>query len=421
MATSTLAPIAIVGGGPCGLTLARLLQIAGIDYVVFERDESPNSTIRSQGGTLDIHDGSGQEALRRAGLHDQFKSLARYDATTMTFMDFRGEFRASFGDDDDGADRPEIDRQQLRQMLLDSIPTNRIHWGKTVDTIERKENEHQQGAHAWALNFRDGSSESGFRLIVGADGAWSKIRPLITDAKPEYSGKMFIEGRISPGNPQYESVQKMAGKGTAMVMSARSTLAVQQMSDASYRMYMGVVAPETLTRPGGDADPKDMDKARKTMLGPGGFYANWTQELRALIEAAEYPWRPWPLYRLDKELFSSKAGDSVYDWKRAPGVVLLGDAAHLATPNGEGVNQAMYDSLVLFDKIMAEVGDGKEGSYDQESDAAALERAIVAYETEMRPRAYQHIQSSIDMEVWMYADNGAQQMIEMFNSMHGES
>ncbi|KAF4969431.1 hypothetical protein FSARC_3362 [Fusarium sarcochroum] len=422
MASSILAPIAIVGGGPCGLTLARLFETAGIDYVVFERDGSPISTIRGQGGTLDIHEGTGQDALRRAGLHDQFKSLARYDATTMTFMDSHGEFRASFGDDEHGGDRPEIDRQQLRQMLLNSLPADRIRWGKTIDTVERKGNDHQQGAHAWTLNFRDGSTENGFRLIVGADGAWSKIRALITDAKPNYSGKMFIEGRISPGNSQYESVQQMAGKGTAMVMSAKATLAVQQMSDASYRMYMGVVAPESLTRPGGDADPNDMDKARKTMLGPGGFYADWTQNLRALIEASEDPWRPWPLYRLNKELFSSEAEHGGHErWKRAPGVVLLGDAAHLATPNGEGVNQAMYDSLVLFDQILAEVANDEGGSYDLESDAAALERAIVAYETEMRPRAYQHIQSSIDMETWMYADNGAQQMIEMFNSAHEES
>ncbi|KAM0487996.1 hypothetical protein ACHAP7_001815 [Fusarium lateritium] len=424
MSSSTFPPIAIIGGGPCGLTLARLLETASINYVVFERDASPTSTLRSQGGTLDIHEGTGQEALRRAGLHSQFKSLARCDATMMTLMDSRGELRASFGDDN-GDERPEIDRQQLRQILLDSIPAERIRWGKILDTVERKE-EHREGAHAWTLNFRDGSTESGFRLIVGADGAWSKIRPLITDAKPVYAGKAFLEGRISPGNSQYKSAQQMAGKGTAMVMSAKSTLAVQQMSDASYRVYLGILAPESLTQPGGDADPNDMDKARKTMLGAGGFYTGWTKDLRELIEASEGPWRPWPLYRHDKDLFSSEAtsNDSKNEqsgqhrWKRVPGMVLLGDAAHLATPNGEGVNQAMYDSLVLFDQIMSEVGALQGGAYDWETDAAALEQAIVTYETEMRPRAYEHIQSSIDMETMMYADDGAQQMIELFKGFH---
>ncbi|KAF5581064.1 tetracycline resistance [Fusarium pseudoanthophilum] len=419
MRVSTVPPIAIIGGGPCGLMLARLLQTASLNYVVFERDDSPTSTLRSQGGTLDIHRDSGQEALRRAGLHEQFKSLARYDATTMTLMDFQGKNRASFGDDD-GGDRPEIDRQQLRQLLLSSLPADRIRWGKTLEAVNQKE---KGDARDLNLKFRDGTNESGFRLIVGADGAWSKVRSLVTDAKPIYSGKSFIEGRISPDNSRYELAQQIAGKGTAMAMSAKSTLAVQQLSDASYRIYMGVVASESLTRPGGDADPKDMDKARKTMLGPGGFYENWTQDLRRLIEASEGPWRPWPLYRLDKTLFSPNDED-VHNgrsrWKRVPGVVLLGDAAHLATPNGEGVNQAMYDALVLFDQIIAETG-ALEGSYDQKADAEALERAIVAYEKEMRPRAYEHIQSSIDMEDMMYADDGAQRMIEAFKSAHGEN
>ncbi|KAF9775224.1 hypothetical protein IL306_006692 [Fusarium sp. DS 682] len=422
MTFSKVAPIAIIGGGPCGLTLARLFETAAINYVVFERDASPTSAVKGQGGTLNIHEETGQEALRRAGLHDQFKSLARYDATTMTLMDSRGVFRATLGDDagveSDG--RPEIDRQQLRQILLDSIPPQHIRWGKVMDTIERKKNDAGKGVHDWILKFRDGSTESGFRLIVGADGAWSKVRPLLTDAKPEYSGKSFIEGRVSPNNPHYKLAEQMAGKGTAMAMCAQSSLAVQQMSDESYRLYMGVVAPESLTFPGGDADPNDMDKARKTLLGPGGFYDNWTQDMRQLIDAAEVPWRPWPLYRLNNGLFSPEA-NSQPRWKRTPGVVLLGDAAHLATPNGEGVNQAMYDSLVLFDHIVSEVGAVQRESYDQRADAEALERAIVAYEKDMCPRAYESIQNSVDMESWMYNDDGAQRMIEAFSAAHGQS
>ncbi|KAL4724598.1 hypothetical protein ACLX1H_008040 [Fusarium chlamydosporum] len=419
MTVPRIAPIAIVGGGPCGLTLARLLETASINYVLFERDASPSTTVKSQGGTLDIHASTGQEALRRAGLHDEFKFLARYDATTMTLMDSRGEFRSILGDGVDiDENRPEIDRQQLRQILLNSIPAERIRWGKIVDTIDREKNADGKSARDYVLRFRDGSTKTGFRMIVGADGAWSKIRSLITDTKPQYSGKTFIEGRLSPGNPVYKLAEQIAGKGTAMAMSAKSTLAVQQMSDSSYRMYLGLVGAESLTLAGGDADPANMEKARNTMLGPGGFFESWTADLRTLIGAAEVPWRPWPLYRLDKNLFSSEV-NSQHRWTRAPGVVLLGDAAHLSTPNGEGVNQAMYDSLVLFDQILSEVGAVQEETYNQEADAEALERAIVTYEKEMKPRAYEHIQSSIDMETLMYNDDGAQQMIAAFAKAHG--
>ncbi|KAH7250821.1 hypothetical protein NW759_010155 [Fusarium solani] len=427
MPSSKPPAIAIIGGGPCGLAFARLLQTAGIKYRVFERDPSPESTSLNQGGTLDIHNETGQEALRHAGLHDEFKKLSRQDATAMTLMDSTGGIKASFSDD---TDRPEIDRLQLRQLLLNSLPADSIRWGKTLSKVGRNEDEKRSGACSWMLSFADGSTETGFRLVVGADGAWSKVRQLITSAKPVYSGKMFIEGRLSNDNPEYSTAGEMAGKGTTMALSAKSVLCVQQMSDRSYRLYMGVTAPETLTRPGGAADPADMDKARAAMLGPGGFYANWASNTRALIAASEGPWRPWPLYRLPIGLFSPETTESggtegtanepdQTSWKRTPGIALLGDAAHLATPNGEGVNQAMYDSLVLFKKIISELGEDKaQTAYDEEADQTALERAVAAYEAEMLPRAREHIQSSIDLENLMYADDGAARMIKMFGNFH---
>lgn len=169
--------IAIIGGGPCGITFARLLQTAGIKYRVFERDPSPESTSLNQGGTLDIHNETGQEALRRAGLHDEFKKLSRQDATAMTIMDSTGGIKASFSDD---TDRPEIDRLQLRQLLLNSLPADRIRWGKTLSKVRRNEGEKRSGASSWRLSFADGSNESGFRLVIGADGAWSKVRQLVS-------------------------------------------------------------------------------------------------------------------------------------------------------------------------------------------------------------------------------------------------
>lgn len=168
-------PIAIVGGGPCGLTFARLLETAGIDYVVFEREVSSEPTPRFQGGTLDLHFGTGQEALRRAGLSAEFEKVARRDAMTMTVQDFQGNHRTTFGET---RDAPEIDRLQLRQMLLESIPEHRIRWSKTLCSVENSGK--KSGAPGWVLRFSDGTTESGFSLIVGADGAWSKLRQIVS-------------------------------------------------------------------------------------------------------------------------------------------------------------------------------------------------------------------------------------------------
>ncbi|KAL5357673.1 hypothetical protein BJX96DRAFT_182140 [Aspergillus floccosus] len=397
----------IIGGGPCGLTFARFLELASLDYVVFERDPSPEYTPRFQGGTLDLTAEGGQAALRRAGLTTEFEKLARRNATILTIQDAHGNNRITVGGADN--DRPEIDRRQLRRLLLDSVPPHRIRWGKALQRAELEPSRKDTAtAQDWVLQFADGTSESGFRLIVGADGAWSKLRPLITLATPQYSGKTFIEGRLSPGNPAYAAALDMVGAGNSLAIGAGRCLCIQQMSDRSYRVYMGVEAAENLTRAGGDADVADMAKARATVES---IFADWAPHLRAFVAAAEEPWRPWSLYRLDADVFLPGA-----QWTRARGVVLLGDAAHVTTPNGEGVNHAMLDAMVLAERICAELEGAAGFEYDREKDAAALERAIVAYEANMRPRARETLMDSLTMEEMMYAEDGAMQMIRMFES-----
>lgn len=158
--------IAIVGGGPCGLTLARLLECKGIDYVVYERDESDVSVRR--GGSLDIHAETGQLALKEAGLFEEFLKYARYEDNCFKIANQQGE--RVFQADDGGRDAPEIDRIQLRQVLLDSIPSEKIHWNHVLKGVTLDKDGHH------ILEFTNGASVSGFKLVVGADGAWSKVR-----------------------------------------------------------------------------------------------------------------------------------------------------------------------------------------------------------------------------------------------------
>lgn len=164
----TIPPIAIIGGGPCGLTLARLLECKGIDYVVYERDESENSN--RAGGSLDIHPETGQHALREGGLFDEFKKYARYDDTVFTLADKFGKRLLQF---DQGRDAPEIDRRELRQILLDAIPKDKIKWGHTLTSVAVGEDNRP------VLQFANGVVLPAFKLVVGADGAWSKVRRMV--------------------------------------------------------------------------------------------------------------------------------------------------------------------------------------------------------------------------------------------------
>lgn len=70
--------VVIVGAGPGGATLARLLNQKGYSVRVLERDGSP--TARPQGGSLDLRPDSGQLAINEAGLGEDFKRRSRDDA-----------------------------------------------------------------------------------------------------------------------------------------------------------------------------------------------------------------------------------------------------------------------------------------------------------------------------------------------------
>ncbi|EFQ32864.1 uncharacterized protein GLRG_08008 [Colletotrichum graminicola M1.001] len=297
--SATTTPVAIIGAGPCGLTFARLLQTKNIDYVVFENDSDASLT--------PLYQGVGE-----------------------------------------GRDAPEIDRFQLRQLLLESIPADRIH-----------------GGHG------------------------------ITPVKPEYSGKMFLEGRISYSNPSYTSVLELSGPGSMMALGQGRALMIQQVADRSYRVYMGLEGPEDLIRTSFDVG--DIEATKEKLLSSEEFYRDFAPNLRQFIADAEGPFRPWILHRMP---FSSLS------WSRVPGVTLLGDAAHVSTPFvGEGVNMAMHDALKLAQSIEKHCCGPKCNLFE---DSDKIEQPLKEYETEMFDRAQDFIRRCMLSEDMFFADNGAQ-------------
>jgi 2-polyprenyl-6-methoxyphenol hydroxylase-like FAD-dependent oxidoreductase len=186
-----------------------------------------------------------------------------------------------------------------------------------------------------------------------------------------------------------------------LAMGQHKILAVQQLADRSYRLYMGMDAPEELYRR--PLSHKDTEDIRQRFLSSLDFFANWAPNLKEYLANAEGPFHAWPLYRLPVSSVS---------WNRVPGVTLLGDAAHLATPLvGEGVNMAMLDALMLSTAIAKH--SKQVGGADIEGDR--LEDALKEYEQEMFERGQDYIRRCMAREGEFFSENAAEDFINMIN------
>ena len=176
--------ITIIGAGLGGLTLASVLHRHGIDTTIYELEAS--ATARHQGSVLDMHEESGQLALRKAGLFEAFRKMVIPGGDEMRLLDKTGTVRWQ---DSGNGTRPEVDRGALRDILLQSLPANFIHWGSKVTNVVKLEGGRHQVTLASGETFTTA-------LLIGADGAWSKVRPLLSDAQPIYLGISFVETHL---------------------------------------------------------------------------------------------------------------------------------------------------------------------------------------------------------------------------------
>ncbi|CAF9935020.1 MAG: hypothetical protein ALECFALPRED_006215 [Alectoria fallacina] len=351
--------IAIIGAGPAGLTLARLLYLsdAKVDLRLYELDGSPTSRL-GQGGTLDLHTDTGLAALRKCGLWDSFRKYARYDGQELIMADKNATELAHIGGGEKAGEsnRPEIDRHRLREILLESVPEECVRWGRHLREVT------EDGM----LRFDEREEMEGpFDLIVGADGAWSKVRERLNGLKPAYSGVSGYEMDIMEPARTCPHVEKMVGRGAYFGSSDRKFLNAQRMGNNSLKVRSWYSCPE------GEAK-ETLDKYGKkgTLEKIMERYAGWAPEMTELLRQGDLDsLKHWTLYELPVG----------YRWEHKKGFTLIGDAASLATPfSGEGVNKAMKDSLELAELI--------EKSQDPNDDLT-LDPAILSYEQLMFPRS----------------------------------
>ncbi|PJZ78014.1 FAD-dependent oxidoreductase [Leptospira neocaledonica] len=376
--------VAIVGGGPGGLTLARLLQLKGIDVKVYERDI--NRDVRVQGATLDLHFESGLKVMNAADLMDAFKANYRPGADKGRIVDTQAkiihddhekESNEDFGDE---RFRPEIDRGPLRNLLLNSLQPDTVVWDSQFKSM-------LQAGDKWKLEFKNGTIATA-DIVIGADGANSKIRPYITPTKPFYSGVTIIQGNVPDSETSAPGIHQLLKGGKIYAYDGEKFLHVSSKGDGSLDFYVSCKKDEHWIQTSGI---NFSDKTQVIAWFKEEF-SKWDSLWLELPENVSLPLLLRPQYCMPLD----------QSWNTLPNLTILGDAAHPMPPSGEGVNLAMLDALELSECLTNE-------------NFKDMQTAIATYEKQMLVRAANEARDSLEMTEWMHSEGAVAKLVQMFN------
>ena len=345
-----------------------------------------NRNVRTQGATLDLHEASGLKALKAANLLNAFKRTYRPGAEKGRVLDKMGNIifdeheKASTEIDFDSPDsRPEIDRSDLRDLLLNSLSPDTVVWNSHFMSMT------QTGAQ-WEIKFKNGTTVLA-DMVIGADGGNSKIRPFVTPIQPAYAGITILQGNVYDAKVKAPRICELLQGGKIYVHSAGKYLHISAKGDGSIDFYISCKMHEAWTN---DSGINFSDRTQLLQWFKTAF-AEWGSIWFELFENVDLPILIRPQYSIPLD----------QTWDAKSNLTLLGDAAHIMAPSGEGVNLAMLDALELSECITNE-------------HFKDIQTAIAAYEAPMRERAAQEAATSFEMIEWMHAEDAQDRMIEFF-------
>ena len=367
-------PVTIIGAGLGGLMLARVLHVHGIAAVVHEGEAGAKA--RTQGGMLDIHENNGQAALKAAGLHDQFLGLIHAGGRQTRVLDKDANVLHDHPDDGTGG-RPEVPRGELRRILLESLPAGTVRWGHKVRAVK------SLGGGRHEVSFANGATTE-TELLVGADGAWSKVRSLLSAAQPAYVGTTFVETTLLDSDVRHPASAQVVGGGALFAMAPGQGVFAHREPAGVLHTYLALTKPEAWAA---GIDFSDPAAARARVAAE---FDGWAPALTALITDGETDPVPRAIHSLPPD----------HRWERIAGITLLGDAAHLTAPSGEGANLAMFDGAELARFIAEHPGDA--------------EAALAGYEAELFPRSAAEAAEAIRTFDACFGQHALQSLLDFF-------
>lgn len=404
--------IAIVGGGPAGLTLGLLLHKHGIKSTIFEFRQKPSEEdLAKPSGSLDLHDESGLAALRECGLYDHFLQLTGECSEAQKVSDKEGNI--IYQDEGELSERPEISRHSLTKLLSSNLPSESLRYGHklvsatTVTTPNGIETE---------LDFGPNGKQM-FDLVIGADGAWSQVRRLLTDVKPYYSGTQCITTTIRNVTTKYPQLAELVGRGSFSALGLRHGVMSQRGPRDSARIYIFLTTPDEHFAATSNLATQTAAAAKDKLLNDDALLGTFGSILKELVTVAcDEETADNPGATLDiRPLYTLPIGVS---WKHKAQATLIGDAAHLMCPwAGEGVNMAMWDSLLLAHAI-AEAHEAFKA--DGASFQNALDPLMKEFEADMAARAKEKAEGTYSNGQMLFGEDGATAFRDFFLSVYGE-